>query len=108
MAITKEKFEILANYMGEDDTRAKALTSVSAEEACRRINADGFDFTADELLAFAEIVEKASDVKQGELNESDLDNVSGGILVSTIVAGVWYCAFVSVSAACAQEWLRRR
>lgn len=107
MTITKEKFEMLANYMNEDQERAKALTAVSVEEACKKINADGYDFTVEELHDFAQIAEKASSVKQGEMNEDELDNVSGGILVTTIVAGVWYCAFVSVSAACLREWIRR-
>lgn len=82
--------------------------AMSAEEACAKINAEGYDFSVDELVDFAEVLNKNNGVKQGELNAEELDDVNGGILVSTIVVGVWYCAFVSVSAACAQEWLRRR
>ena len=108
MTITIERAESLAKYLYENPEKAETLMTMSAEEACAKINAEGYDFSADELADFAEVLNKTTAAKQGELNAEDLDDVNGGILVSTIVAGVWYCAFVSVSAACAQEWLRRR
>ena len=108
MTITNERAEILAKYLYENREKAENLMTMSAEEACAKINAEGYDFNVDELVDFAVIFNRHSATKQGELNVEELDDVNGGILVSTIVAGVWYCAFVSVSAACVQEWLRRR
>lgn len=107
MTIKNEKFEILANYLAEDQARAKALSTVSAEEACARINADGYDFVADDLIAFAEIMQAAPGMKQGELTEDDLDNVTGGLILTAagITAAVWCCAGISVACAYAQAWL---
>lgn len=108
MTITNERAENLAKYLYENHEKAETLMAMPVEDACAKINAEGYDFSVDELVDFAEAVNKTAAAKQGELNAEELDDVNGGILVSTIVAGVWYCAFVSVSAACAQEWLRRR
>lgn len=84
MTITKEKIEALAKYMGENEERAEMLMALSASEACAKINADGYDFTAEELAEFAQGIVKSAVVKEGELGESDLDEVAGGLPVGTI------------------------
>lgn len=106
MCITKEKFEILAKYIVDNEERAKALTAVSAEEACEKINADGYDFTADELVAFAEEMEKLSAQQTEELGAEDLGEISGGcpILGGLLIASaVLYWASTS-----AKGWLNSR
>ena len=78
MTITKEKIEALAKYMGENEERAEMLMALSAEEACAKINADGYDFTTEELAEFAQGFAKALNVKEGEMSEEDLFDVAGG------------------------------
>lgn len=85
MTITKERIEALAKYMGENVERAEMLMDLSAEEACAKINADGYDFTAEELADFAHIL--AAEAKEGELSEEDLFDVAGGS-ISAFWAGV--------------------
>lgn len=110
MTITNERAELLAQYLNADEERAKKLFETEAEEAVALINKDGFDFTVEELAAFAELIEKVSNAKQGELNEEYLNDVNGGIIFTAagITAAVWACAGVSVACATAQAWLTSR
>ena len=78
MTITKEKIEALVKYMGENEERAEMLMELSAEEACEKINADGYEFTAEELAGFAQVWIEATETKKGELEEAELDSVAGG------------------------------
>ena len=82
--IAKEKIEALAKYMGENEERAEMLMALSAEEACEKINADGFDFTTEELAEFAQGIVEATKMGKSELGAEDLDSVAGGVGVGTI------------------------
>lgn len=78
MALTTERAEKLAAYLKADESR-KALLDLSAEDATAKINADGNDFTVDELKEFCEGVKQAIAQADGsELDAASLEDVSGG------------------------------
>jgi len=108
MMITKERIETLAKYLGENEERATLLTNMCAEEACLKINADGYDFTAEELSEFAQCVVDASNIKDGEIDEAELDNVSGGVAFAALCAAALFFYGVSCAASVAKTWLRTR
>ncbi len=92
--MNNERLQSLADYMSADENRAEALFSMSAEEAVKAINADGNDFTVDELKDLAKGLESVSE-GSGELSEEALDNVSGGFVATCTAI---YCAAVGVYA----------
>lgn len=101
MALTKERAELLGAYLNEDLDRTKRLADLTAEEAIAEINGDGNDFTVEELQDFAEQIQamNVSQEAEGELEEGALDNVAGGVVVSTGILAIvgagailWGCA----------------
>ena len=90
MALTNEKMEKLSNYLMAETDRAKALLKLTPEEAVEKINADGNDFTVDELNAFGSKLQAAvqAQSENGELSESNLEDVAGGIglITGTLIA----------------------
>lgn len=48
------------------------------EEALAEINKDGYDFSAEELRAFADIMTTSAPSQAEELSQDQLENVSGG------------------------------
>lgn len=80
MALTNERAELLSNYLTADKDRGAELLKLSPEEAMAKINADGYDFTAEEMTEFgkelADIVAKMSSGE--ELDADTLDQVAGG------------------------------
>lgn len=96
MTIAIERAEKLAQHLNMNEKRAQELLSIPAEDACARINADGYDFITDELVAFADALERVSVIEQRELNEEDLDDIAGGLIsgkggcVIGIAIGRWF------------------
>lgn len=90
--LTNERAELLAKYLTDDKERAKALLELTPEDAAAKINADGFDFSVEEVKEFGVQLQTISQAMNadGELNIEDLDNVAGGLVVSTGVA----CALI--------------
>lgn len=78
--LTQERADIISQYLADDQERAKALVALEPAEALVQINAAGYDFTVEELVEYCEALKLA--VADGELNADDLDNVSGGAVVS--------------------------
>ena len=80
MNLTEERAELLVNYLGEDTDRTENLLQMTPEEAVEAINADGYDFTPEELKEFCETVQKTVALRNsgGELDDEALDSVSGG------------------------------
>ena len=78
MATNNEKLGALAIYLDENPERAKYLITLPVEEAVVKINADGFDFSCDELRAYAEELDKLLPNQDGELDIEGLENVTGG------------------------------
>ncbi len=95
--MTIERINEIANYLGADVEKAKAMMALSAEDAAAKLTAEGFTVTADELVALGEELKKQG-TKEGELDENDLENVAGGvgpcfwILVGVAVGygGYWF------------------
>jgi hypothetical protein len=80
MALTQERSIKLGQYIADHKDSAQALLEMAPEQAVEKINADGFDFSVDELKEFGEELKKAADAQQaGELSEKSLEEVSGGI-----------------------------
>lgn len=96
MNLTDERAEMLADYLGEDADRAEKLFSMTAEEAVAAINADGYDFTAEELKAFVQKVQKTKMQAGGELSDEELDSISGGGIPSWL----WKILKLAVSIDC--------
>ena len=94
--MTQERINAIAEVLNADEERAKKLIDMEPADAAEALKAEGYDFTADELIEFGEIVAKAN--QAGELDESKLDNVAGGV----IAAGV------AIAAGLAGYWLARR
>lgn len=76
--MTTERINEISNYLATDLTKTKELLVISPEEAASRLNAEGFSVSADELIAYGDIL-KESAAKTGELAESDLEQVAGGV-----------------------------
>ncbi len=81
--LTKEREELLMNYFSANEERTKKLFQLDTEDALSIINADGNDFTAEELEEFGgKLASMMEQQKSGELTEDNLDNVSGGYLAT--------------------------
>ena len=78
----QEKYEALAELLKDEET-AKAVFGKSPEEAQVNLKARGLDFTVEELK---ELAEKAVTSADGELDENNLDDVVGGIVITAAVA----------------------
>lgn len=80
--LTQERAESLTNFLTADADKAKALLEMEPEAALAEINAAGFDFTVEELNEYCEAFKATVAQGQGELNDSELDNVAGGIVLT--------------------------
>lgn len=92
MILTNERSERLSAYLTADIERAKSLIELTPEEAVAKINADGNDFTVDEIKEFGDQLQKvaASQSEDGELTEDALSEVAGGVVIAAgvLAAGV--------------------
>lgn len=88
--MTKERAEILTQYLTSNPDRAKDLLALDPQEALQNINAEGYDFTIDELNEYCDAFKAA--VAEGELNEGELETVAGGLVLTTgMVIGLVAC-----------------
>lgn len=98
--LTDERVQKLTDYLSSDPERMEKLFETDVETAQKKINADGYDFTVEELKEFAEAVvtvnEKTKNEQNGELDAEALDDVSGGVLTVGTVSCV--CALVKLGA----------
>ena len=104
-----ERVQKLTDYLISDKERMLKLFELDAEEAVAQINAEGYDFTVEELKAFAEAIESMSKKNEGELDVDDLENVAGGVLTCATVTCV--CAIVKLCgpyAWKAGQWLGKK
>lgn len=89
MILTREREDALARYLIADEGRAKKLVTLSPEEAVTVINADGSDFTVEELKEFAaKLQSEKSESGEEELDVNDLNNVAGGYIPYILAAAV--------------------
>lgn len=85
MNLTNDRMERLASFLSSNLDRAKSLLELSPEEAVTTINAEGFDFTVEEIEEFGKFLQTAAtNSENGELSEEELGDVAGGI---GVVAG---------------------
>lgn len=80
MVLTNERAELLSNYLAADKDHAEELLKLSPEEAMVKINADGYDFTTEEIAAFGkELTDSVARMNSGEELDADtLEQVAGG------------------------------
>lgn len=101
--LTNERAELIGNYLTADKERAAALLALSPEEAVAKINAEGHDFTADEIEEFGKNLKAAA--QADELDENALEDVSGGL--ATAAATVYLACVtigVGLGTAAASKW----
>ena len=89
--LTNERAEQIASYLMNNKEYAEELLQLSPEEAVKKMNEEGNDFTAEEIIEFGENLKTAS-VKNEELDENALEDVSGGS-ISIVAAGVCLTCF---------------
>lgn len=88
--LTNERAELIANYLTSDKERGRHLLTLEPEEAVSKMNADGNDFTVEEIIEFGKQLQIVS-TQDEELDVEDLDNVAGG---SITLGGLLGAAFV--------------
>ncbi len=76
MTLTEERGKKLMDYFEADPKRAQELLDLPVEEALEKMNADGNDFTKEELEAFDAVL--TYEPENGELEVEELDEVAGG------------------------------
>ena len=81
--INEARINEIAIAMGTNEEQIKAMFELSAEEAAAQFQAKGYDFTAEELEAFAANL-KSMVSQSEELDENALDNVSGGSVTACV------------------------
>ncbi len=90
--LTGDRAKKLSDYLLKDTEKAQKLLDLPVDDAQKIINAEGNDFTIDELKDFGKVMEQVSKTKSenDELNEEDLTEVAGGIVISgaVLAAGV--------------------
>ncbi len=110
--MTNERAEILVAFLKEDDDRASKIfelaATVSVEAAAEEANKYGYDFSGEEIESLMDQLAAVSAAgANGELDADALENVSGGLVITTAVVGYWVvCAGAGALAALA-NWKRR-
>lgn len=101
--LTKERKDLITAYLSTNEEHTKALFNMMPDEAVVQINANGYDFTVDEIREYGENLKRLAEAGDGELNAEDLENVAGGLGTLAILAiygavaaggfGVGVCAY---------------
>ncbi len=100
--LTQERSDKLTKFLEEDIERTKKLFEMEAADAVKVINESGYDFTADELLEYGKAIQAVA--SKGELNEGDLENVSGGVISVSIGIMIACGAGGAVAGFLASKW----
>lgn len=98
--LTQENAKALAEFLAQDEERAKKLIEMPAEDAAKAISAEGIELTADDLAEFAKAVEAAKQ-QGGELDETSLEGVSGGVRIP-------YMGIAPILLLPVWTWIRKR
>lgn len=81
--ISEARINEIAGAFGTNEEQVKELFNLPVEEAVAQFKAKGYDFSVEELEAFAEHLKGM--VAQGEeLDEDALTNVSGGSVTACV------------------------
>ena len=92
--LTNERAELIANYLTADKVRGRSLLALEPAEAVAKMNADGNDFTVEEIMEFGKQLRELS-AHEGELNAEDLDNISGGVVTIGTLLGAAFVVKVA-------------
>lgn len=88
-----ERLLLLTDYLSNDTERMLKLFDLDAEEAVAQINAEGYDFTVEELMDFAKKMDSISNNNDGELDLDTLEGIAGGSAKSWIIAKLGHAAW---------------
>lgn len=108
--LTTERAQVLTNYLTADPENAQKLLAMEPENALAVINGAGHDFTREELCEYCDAFKAAvtqSSLDNGELNPGELDQVAGGVVLTTgIVLGLAACfaGGMAIGIACGAKW----
>lgn len=83
--ISEARVNAIAAAMSADETKVAALLDMSPEAAAAEFKAQGYDFTAEELVAFAKYIQ--DNAGNGEIDEDQLDQVAGGSVATAVFVG---------------------
>lgn len=84
--MTIERMEEISRVLMDHESEIPALMAMEPSDAAEKLTDMGCACTAEELIAYSTAL---NNVKMDcELDENALDNVSGGAIVSTFLAGV--------------------
>lgn len=89
--MSKERMEEISQALMDNQSEIQVLLAMSPEDASARLKTLGYNFTAEELIAYGDELQKMKDKvmsKDGELNEENLEEVAGGGLVTVALFGV--------------------
>lgn len=78
MGFDKKRAEELTDYFTSDEDRARKIFALPLKTACKIINADGFDFTEEELKTYADYILSLFSDSADELDETEMKDISGG------------------------------
>lgn len=84
MTMTIERTQALADYLMTDKEKTQRIVELSPEEAVKAINADGYDYTVEEIEEFGLGLRAAYEEQKDEFSDSELESVSGGVVLSTV------------------------
>ena len=79
--MTQERINAIAEMLNADEARMQKLMEMDADQAAEAMKAEGYDFTAEELIEFNRLmtdVVKTEDDEAKVLDEKSLDEVAGG------------------------------
>lgn len=111
--MTNERAEILVSFLKEDNDRASKIfelaANVSVEAAAKEVNKYGYDFSGEEIEDLMDQLAAVSAAgTNGELDADALENVSGGLVITTAVIGYWVVCAGAGAAAALVNWKRRK
>ena len=80
--LSEKRIKEITEAIGTKQDRMVELVDMAPADAAAKLNSEGFQVTADELIEFADFAKKSAE--SGELDEDALENVSGGIAGTTL------------------------
>ena len=82
--MTDNRIKEIIEILGTDEKRINELIDMSPEDAAKTLQAEGQDVKTEELIEFAEYVKMQTETNS-ELDESELDRVSGGVITVPVL-----------------------
>lgn len=84
--MTKERMEEISRVLMANESQIPTLMAMEPANAAAKLTELGCECTAEELVAYSKALNEFN--ASAELDENDLDNVAGGAIVATFLAGV--------------------